>query len=256
MSLAEVFKFNEGTVVCTVKVDLHTVAEEDWTVIVMEKHFLCRAYFETYDYKILEFSSGIHLKGKNGKAHSHIHYVLEYKGKGDALYSNESLRRSRFVAAALRDPEHPARVAGLKPGHLSFTNVSMKWNMLDLLGIHYDTLAYPLKEGIRCGKLYSMSEELIVALQEYAQGIYNGQVAMHERRERSEEKMQCRKEEMLRVAREHRTEFDNWREMALVIEKYYLKPLPFREKPRPQDVKINCQIIAVELGIADYVDFF
>lgn len=257
MTLAERFVFEEGSVVCTAKVDLFSIHQDQWLEYVFDKHLLIRCYLEDHDYDIVEFSSGIHMQGKAGRPHAHIHYVLKYNGTGNAIYANESVRKTRYINAALKDPEHGVRAMGLKPGQISFTHVSLKFMMLDMDSIHYDVLSYPLKEGIRCNKfLYTMEEEYIVALQEYAQGIYNGQIAMHERRERHEEKMQCKKEAMLKCAKEHRGLFSNWREMAIVIDKYYLKPLPFREKPRPQDVKVNCQIIAVELGIADYVDFF
>lgn len=258
LHLATVFKFEEGTVICTVKVALDTVLMEHWDAYIVDKHNLVRCYLEDNNYEIIEFSSGRHMEGKAGKAHAHIHYVLKYNGTGNPIYSNESTRKKRYLDKLSADSEHPLiKSFGMTPGQFTFTNVSMKWEMLDINSIHYATLAYPLKEGIRCDRtLYSMAEPYIVALQEYAEGVYKGQVAMHERRERSEEKLQCRKEEMLKVARTYRSIYSNWREMACVLQTYYVKPLPFREKPRPQDFKINCQIIAVELGIADYVDFF
>lgn len=257
MTLAERFKFDEGSVVCTVKVALHNVLPEDWEQYICDKHTLVRCYLEDNDYDIIEFSSGRHMEGKARKAHAHIHYVLKFNGTGNPLYSNESTRKGRYVEKVLANPTEYGITKFLKPGQINWTNITMRWCILDIDSIHYDVLSYPLKEGIRCHQLlYTMEEEYIIALREYAQGIYNGQIAMHERRERSEEKLQCRKEEMLKVAREHRALFSNWKEMALVLQKYYVLPLPFREKPRPQDFKINCQIIAVELGIADYVDFF
>lgn len=259
LSLDERFKFEAGALVVTVKIDLHEISDECLMTYVMEKYFLTRAYLTEHDYEIVEYSSGMHMKGKAGKTHAHIHYIVYYRGKGDPIYSNESSRKSRFVSKVLKDDKHPVRQdTGLKPGQISFTNVSIRFQYLDINSIHYDVLAYPLKEGNQCHEsIYSMEKEYVIALEEYATAIYNGQVAMHERRERNEEKTQCRKEAMLKCAREYRHLYDNWMDMALVLEKYYLKPLPFREKMKPQEFKVNCQIIAQELEIASYVrDFF
>lgn len=259
MSLEERFKFEEGSLVCTVKVDLSSYREEVWHDHTLEKHMLILAYFEDFKYDIIEFSSGIHKNGKAEKPHAHIHYVLKYTGTGNAIYSNESQRRTRWVNQATNDEQHTARVCGgLKPSQITFASVSMKYMPLDMNSIHYDVLAYPLKEGNRCtSMLYSMEPQYVTALEEYAMAIYKGQVAMHERREKNEEKTQCRKEAMLKCAKEYRHLYDNWMDMALILEKYYLSPLPFREKMKPQEFKINCQIIAQELQIASYVrDFF
>lgn len=259
LSLAERFKFEAGALAVCVKVDLHEICEECWMSYVTEKYFITRAYLEEHEYEIVEYSSGMHMKGKAGKTHAHIHYIVYYRGKGNSIHSNESARKSRFIEKVLKDDQHPVRlVTGLKPGQISFTNVSFRFQHLDINSIHYDVLSYPLKEGNLCHEsIYSMEDEYVVALLEYAVAIYKGQTAMHERRERNEEKTQCRKEAMLKCAKEYRHLYDNWMDMALVLEKYYLKPLPFREKMKPQEFKVNCQIIAQELEIASYVrDFF
>lgn len=259
MSLEERFKFDEGTVICTVKVDLSSLHQDHWLDYVFEKHTLVRCYLEDHEYELLEFSSGIHMQGEAGNPHAHIHYVLKYNGTGNPIYSNESVRKDRYIRQAEKDPQHTTKICGgLKPGQLNFNKVSIKMVMLEMKSLHYATLAYPLKEGTRCTSfLYSMEEQYITALEEYAVGVFKAQLAMRERREKSEEKMQCRKEAMLKCAKEYRHLYDNWMDMALVLEKYYLKPLPFREKMKPQEFKVNCQIIAQELEIASYVkDFF
>lgn len=100
-----------------------------------------------------------------------------------------------------------------------------------------------------------MDLEMLDALQQYAVAVYNGELGVQERRQKSEEKSLARKNDILKCAKEHRELFDNYKEMLYVLDVKYIAKLPFSEKPKPLEYKTATQIVAVELGLSQYSDY-
>lgn len=257
MSCLDELQFPEGTVSVSVKIDLSSISEDAWMELIMDRQMLIHCYLQDHDYGIMHFSSGIHKKGKNELPHCHIHYVVNYTGKGSPIHSNDSQRRSRFLKQILDDEFHPVRVLGIRPSMCSFQYTSFQFKVMDLKGNHYDTLAYPLKEGNRCSSMCygGLSDEQIDALERYAVAIFEKEFAIEARRQKHDKKLTDRKSQMLNVANQYRSLITDFMSLQFVLSKYYAKPLPFLEKPRPMEFRNNCQIIAIELGVADYMDF-
>lgn len=247
-------EFPSDSLIITVKVSLHDYNSECYEDIVEQRYQTTIDYLAMHKYEIYASSAGLHYKGKNEKPHAHLHFVLGANAVNTPRPSNPSKSRSDYL-------RHKRKQEGINPNDYSFDACEFKYLDLDNSKAHYNILSYPLKEGHRLSRFMykyrgeTMDDDLLDALQHYAVAVYEGELGVEERRQKSEEKSLARKNEILKCAKEHREMFDNYKEMLYVLDVKYIAKLPFSDKPRPSDYKTAVQIVAVELGLLQYSDY-
>jgi len=252
--MLDTIQFPIDSLVITVKVALHDYKLEAHEDIVDKAYETFREYLTHFKYEILASSGGYHYKGKNEKAHAHIHFVTNANAVKTPNPTNKSKQRSDWLTQFRKQ-------GGINPIDYTFESCETQYKDLEKDKAHYNVLSYPLKEGNRVSRFIyryngeTMDDEMLDALEQYAIAVYNGEQAVQERRQKSEDRSLARKNEILKCARENRQYFDNFREMLYVLDAKYIANLSFSEKPRPSDYKVACQIVAVELGLLLYSDY-
>lgn len=247
--MLDTIKFKEDAMAICVKCNLPE-DEEEWDEYISIRWLTILEYLAHYAYTIYASSGGIHMKGKAETPHFHLHFVLSKTGVKTPRPSNPSKHRGDWLKRVL------------KPGNIidyTFEDCKFEYSdSLDKKKAEYNVLSYPLKEGRLLDRSYyryngePMQQEMLDALLQYSKAVYEGEEAVQARRLKSQENSMCRKNDILKCAKEHRDLFSTYREMLLVLDARYINKLPFNDKPRPQEYKINCQIVAVELGLLSY----
>lgn len=241
-------KFSDDAMAICVKCNLPE-DEEEWEHYISMRWLTIMEYLAHYNYKVYASSGGIHVKGKAETPHFHLHYVLSKTGVKTPHPSNPSKHRGDWLKRMIKDQV------------IDYTFEDCKFEYYDELDkkkAEYNVISYPLKEGRLLDRTYyryegqPMQQEMLDALKQYAIAVYEGEEAKEARRLKSQENSLCRKNDILKCAKEHRELFSNYREMLMTLDVKYINKLPFNEKPRPQEYKVNCQIVAVELGLLAY----
>lgn len=208
-------------------------------------------YLTDYGLDIVASSVGIHLQGKRENPHAHYHYLVKIKGgaakKNGVKPSNPSNNRKDWLK---KNP-------GFTLGESEF-----KYQELDPKKNHHvDMLAYPMKEGIVAARNYYiykneiMTDEMYDAMLAYAKSLFAAAQAEKTRKERAAEGSYSVLCDILDIAKMGRNKFTNLQEMREYLDVHYISNLKLNDYPRPNDYKINCQKVAVALGIAKYSEF-
>lgn len=199
---------------------------------------------------------GLHLEGKCRHPHIHFTVIAMITEKfRKALTDNASQNRRRWYDKMKKDGYEVSS---------TFLNVSLKkTDELDRTKASYECLAYPLKEGLhayneialRKQRYFGVSPEFFQILLNLGTTIYEQQRALHIRQEKCEERKQNALEEIRVVAEEGRGIFSTLRELALYLDTAYIAKLEINKYPDPHNYKVNCQKVAVHMGIAKYSDW-
>lgn len=241
-------------VVITCKVDLEHMSDrsetEWWTV--MESKF-SGTYLFVYETigKPWASSVGIHKNGKSKRLHGHIHYIVkapEYKMKTSQANWNQRNRWS--VANASED----------------ISDTQFKIQKLDPSLPVWQTLAYPLKEGIFPEiairrNLYLinsewMGESRFGALLEVGKTIYSTALALVERQEAHKTKRLNNLQELYLFAKEHKGKsFNTFKEMRNFLEDAVLGELSLEDMPVMKNYNNNIFIVGQKLGLVRYADY-
>lgn len=246
--MLDTIKFNDDAMAICVKCNLPE-EEGEWDEYISIRWVTIIGYLSHYGYRIYASSGGIHVKGKAETPHFHLHFVLSKTGVKTPHPSNPSKHRGDWLKRELKDSS------------VDYTFDECKFEYSDSLDkkkADYNILSYPLKEERLLDRSYyryngdPMPQEMLDALLQYSVAVYAGEEAKEARRLKSQENSLCRKNDILKCAKEHRDLFSTYREMLMLLDVKYINKLPFNEKPRPQEYKVNCQIVAVELGILAY----
>lgn len=199
---------------------------------------------------------GLHLDGN--MKHPHIHFTViamiteKFRKQLD---TNASGHRRRYYDKMKKDGYEVST---------TFLNVSLKkTDQIDETKPAYECLAYPLKEGLhaytepalRKQRYFGVSPEFFQILLNLGTTIYEQRRALHLRQEKCEERKQNALEEIRVVAEEGRGRFSNLRELALYLDTAYIAKLEINKYPDPHNYKVNCQKVAVHMGIAKYSDW-
>lgn len=134
--------FPLDSLVITVKVSLHEYNPEEHVRIVEERYNTTIDYLHYHKYEIYGSSAGLHFKGRNEKAHAHLHFVLGANAVKTPRPTNPSKSRSDYL-------RNKWKQEGINPNEYSFDACEFRYMDLDKSKAHYNILSYPLKEGHR-----------------------------------------------------------------------------------------------------------
>lgn len=244
----------EDILVLTCKVDLEHVSqrsETEWWAVMENKCSGTEMYILDTIGNDWCRSVGIHKNGKHKRLHGHIHYLIkcpEYQMKTAQAYWNQ---RNRF---SVKNPE------------CDITDVQWKYQRLDPLMPVWQTLAYPLKEGIYPEiairrNLYQlarvwMGDARFSALLEVGKTIYSSALALLERQEAHRTKKLTNLQEIYVFAKEHKGKsFNTFKEMRNFLEDAILGELSLEDMPIMKNYNNNIFIVGQKLGLVRYADY-
>lgn len=195
--------------------------------------------------KILFSTAGIHLRGKNKMPHIHYNMITTFCFPP----TNPSQHRARWV----------------KKNNINlntFENVSFKFHQkIDANSPKYSVLSYPLKEGIKVNlascfvfDCKAMSRKYIDFLMEVGKAIYDKQMGLKLRQDKSEDRKNLALENLYQLCVENKNMFSNYKEMVVWLDTNFIAKLELKDYPDPKNYKTNCQKICVKLGKLKYSD--
>lgn len=202
----------------------------------------CLSYIRSFT-TIIACSAGKHIQGKNEIPHAHFHFIVH---KFRAL-SNPSLHRTRWLQK-MDDPEN------------NLEGMSFQIRNIDNTKPKFQFLAYPLKENLRLHRsMYTvlgkpMSPHMIDFLADVGNTIFETTRAIRLRQEKCLERKQQALYDLQEVVRGHI--FDDFIHMRKWLDVNYISTLRLDEYPDPKNYRINCQKIAIALGILLYSDIY
>lgn len=203
-----------------------------------DEFYSVTSYFNDCKLDIVYSTLGLHLNGENKKPHVHYHLIVKELPTG-TFQSNNSQHRKRWLA---KDGK----------GDYSFENVSIRFpKKEDPVWQH---LAYPLKEGLPLKKGEKLPNKYKKFLMEYAVTLYQVSLGNRARQEACDERKKVALISLAKLCEENKSEFKDYRQMVIWLDKNYIETLPLEEYPDPRNYKINCQKIAVNLGKLKYSD--
>jgi len=186
---------------------------------------------------IVAQTQGLHLQGKKGIPHIHLHYIINNSVEFQSMSSNASMYRKRFWNKQqwLNYPTQKGKM-------------EMRVQPLEQNKPKYAFLAYPLKE-----KLYfkekkyfqflqnSMTKEMIQFLLEYASGIYEQALAKNHTNDLCEKRKELAFQDILKVAENYKSE-KNLRSFEKYMYESYLRPLMKETQSCPDITNYNKNI--------------
>lgn len=198
-------------------------------------------YLKDSGVDILAISSGIHVNGRNQIPHVHYHFITAHINPP----ANPSGHRTRWLA---------------KKGNeeANFQGASFKYTRLEPNKPKYQFLSYPLKEGIMLQKRYYqfdgefMKPEMKKLLLDVGKEIYEQACALILRQMKCQERKQLALRELYDLV--HKIQFSSFKQMMAWLDDNYISTLDLEEMPDPKNYKVNCQKIAVKMGILKYSD--
>jgi len=198
-------------------------------------------YLKDSGVEIISSTAGVHIDGRNKVPHIHYHFIT----KRFSAPTNPSQHRKRWMSKSDGD----------------LGDASFKYQKLDARYPKYQFLSYPMKEGILPPKglwtkslmLFNdgpMENTLIEFLKSVGTTIYQTQIALRVRQEKSQERKQLALSELYEICRSQ--SFSNMSQMMKWLDINYINTLELEDYPDPKNYKVNCQKIAVKLGILKY----
>lgn len=221
----------------SVKINFAKDEYEDETSIPSE-FFSVKSYFADCKLDILYTTCGLHLLGENKKPHIHYHVITRSMPSGTFMSSN-SQHRKRWQA---------------KEGNEIFTfeNVSIRFPKKE--SPVWQHLAYPFKEGLPIPKGNNIPKKYLEFLIEYAKNLYQVSLGNRARQDACEERKKTNLLSLAKLCEEHKSEFNNFREMMIWLDTNYIDTLSLEDLPDPRNYKTNCQKIGVFLKKLKYSD--
>lgn len=201
------------------------------------------AYLKDSGVAVLASTAGVHKEGRNQIPHIHYHFICERFSPP----SNPSQHRKRWLSKKDNDSS-------------DLGEASFKYQKLDTRYPKYQFLSYPLKEGLMVPKFYypylmtfdgkKMSNEMIDFLKKVGQTIYQTQAAIRLRQEKSQQRKQLALQDLYEICKDHT--FPSFKAMLIWLDENYIDGLDLDEYPDPKNYKVNCQKVAVRLGLLKY----
>lgn len=237
-SIAEQFEKDipdDSSVVC---VKLNEVGEDDLFGYATVKKYIedeCKC-------EVLYASGGLHKMGDNKVPHIHYNFITTPIKRP----SNPSQSRQRWLSK---------NIDGWASG-FCWDNYSFKFHQqIDLKECKYNTLAYPLKEGIKVKGRYlynriDMSKQQKDFLMDVGKAIYEKQVGLRQRQEKCEERKKVALNDLYDICKNE--SFESYKQMLQFLDVRYISSLEIEDYPDPRQYKTNCQKIAVKLGLLKY----
>lgn len=190
--------------------------------------------------KVLASSAGVHLNGRSQKFHIHYHLITE-----------------RFI-----EPSNPSqhRKRWCSKNDEIMDDISFKYQQLKKDQEKYAVLSYPLKEGrftsYRAATYrylgLPMSNEMMRFLADAGKAIYDKELGLAMRQEKSEERKQATLTNLYDLCNQNKQYFSSFKEMMEWLDVNYIAKLELTEMPCPKNYKTNCQKISVYLGFLKY----
>jgi len=240
-SISENFELDIPDDSMVINVKLNVEDEED------VDYYDIKKYVKELGCNILFSSVGLHKNGENKVPH--IHY--------------------NFITTPFHPPSNPSqhrrRWAKKADAGLQFLETSWKFHhKLDLSKPKYNTLAYPLKEGLivktpLSKDIYIYGEKTMTKPQldfliEYGKTLYEASLGLRHRQDKCEERKKNALNDLAKLCSDNKHLFSSYVEMVKWLDDNYIKNLTIEEYPDPRNYKINCQKIAVNLGKLKYSD--
>lgn len=199
-----------------------------------------RRYLKDCGVEIIGSTAGIHTEGRRQIPHIHYHFICNHYNEP----SNASQHRRRWLGKNGNEEEN-------------LTDISIKYSSLERNKPKYQFLSYPLKEGkrLRQSHYYTlngirMTNEMFNFLLSVGRTIYDTQVALRIRQDKCVERKQLALQELYEICQNQN--FSSFRNMMEWLDDNYIVSLDLSEYPDPKNYKVNCQKIAIKLGLLKY----
>lgn len=196
--------------------------------------------------EILFSSAGYHLNGDNKQPHLHYNFIT-----------------TQFFPPS-NPSQHRKRWAKKSDASLEFLHASWKFHhKIDKTTPKYSVLSYPLKEGhdikhhrksIYLYDTLPMTKEQIQFLKDVGKGIYDKELGLKLRQDKSEERKKNALLGLYGLCLDNKEKFSTYRNMVVWLDTAYIEPLEIEEYPESKNYKSNCEKIAVKLKKLKYSD--
>lgn len=209
-----------------------------------EQLFSLLSYLLDLKLDVVFSTCGKHLNGKNKRPHVHWHLIVKDKLTGTFVTHN-STHRSRWMA---------------KQDNVEFKMDNVSISFPKKKSPVWQHLAYPYKEGHVVNspgrKLNFNVKKYQQFLTEYAVSLYQVSLGNRARDEACAERKKQALLDLEDLCKNNQSEFSNYVEMVRWLDTAYIQTLDFYkgEYPSTNNYKINCQQVAVKLGLIKYSD--
>lgn len=188
---------------------------------------------------IFASTAGRHYNGERSEPHIHLHYIVSRYNKP----SNPSQHRARWCS---------------KDADRNLDGCSFMYQHMLSDTPRYEFLSYPLKEGhslddvglYRWLKGEYMGGIMVQWLKDVGNAIYQKQVALRLRQEKSAERKQNQLLALYEIVKKQSPK--SYKEMVYYLDEVYIPSLELQDYPDPKNYKTNCQKIAVKLKLLKY----